>query len=153
MALRPGAVPFTPGAGGPQPSPSPVASSKQTAYPPSSSSSPQIPTPSSCTATQTFPSKTSVRPPVVRIKGSPRGNQGKRGQTQRKAEQKSRITDDLVLADPTVDAVPPLGFGVTNRKGYVWVCESSWSDFVESSVELFDGAEGTSQLFESFPLS
>jgi hypothetical protein len=147
MAQRPNTIPFiAPGAGGAQPS-SAAAAAKQTGYLPSAS---QAPVPSSA-ATQSIPNKTSSRPPAVKAKGLPRGNQSKREQRQQKAERKARLTDDDFPADPGIEPVTSCPgimvlCGLT-VEGYVWTYKPSWSDFVESFVELFYRAERTLQRF------
>jgi hypothetical protein len=103
MALRPNANPFTPGTGGPQPSP--TATNKQSSFINSSTQSLTLP---SVNASQSIPNKTSSRPPA-KTKGLPRGNQGKRGQSQRKSEKKGRFTDGALISDPLIETVfPPL---------------------------------------------
>jgi hypothetical protein len=103
MASRPNANPFAPGIGGPQPSP--TVTNKQSSF---INSSTQSPTPLSITASQSIPNKTPSRPPA-KTKGLPRGNQGKRGQSQRKSEKKGRFTDEALSSDPLIETVfPPL---------------------------------------------
>jgi hypothetical protein len=149
MALRPNALPFTPGAGG-APAPSGALASKQSSSYPQSTN--QAPAPSSSAATQSIPNKTSARPSAGKLKGAPRGNQGKRAQTQsRKAERRGRIADEALTADPVFEAVfPRVWMGL--RVGDVWTGQPPWTDFVESFVELFDGAEGPASLLHPLTL-
>jgi hypothetical protein len=98
MALRPNANPFTPGPGGIQTSS--TISNKQSSFINSSTPSPVPPS----SLTQSIANKTASRPPA-KSKTFPRGNQGKRGQTQRKYEKKGRLTDEALIADPVIETV------------------------------------------------
>jgi len=98
MALRPNAPTFAPGTGGSSLIPS--IQSKQTSF---SNSSNSTPSPTSSTS-QSIPNKVTSRTPA-KTKALPRGNQGKRGQGQKKFEKKSRLADEALTVDPVLDTV------------------------------------------------
>jgi hypothetical protein len=101
MALRPNANLITPG-GSQLP---PTVTNKQSSF---VNSSTQSQTPSSTATSQSIPNKTPSRPPA-KTKGLPRGNQGKRGQVQRKPDKKGRFADEALISDPLIETVfPPL---------------------------------------------
>ena len=149
MALRPNTNPFTPGTGGSQPSA--TLTNKQSSF---INSSTQSPTPSSTTTSQSIPNKTPSRPPA-KTKGLPRGNQGKRTQSQRKSEKKGRFTDEALISDPLIETVflpfrTWMGWTNSVGIGYVWSCKPTRTDFVESSLEFLHRPERLSSLLESF---
>ena len=101
MALRPNTSPFTPGAQGVPSSQSPSAAlSKQSSF---ISSAPPSPAPISGLG-QSIPNKSPSRP-QPKTKALPRGNQGKRGQTQRKFEKKGRLAGEAITVDPVLESV------------------------------------------------
>ena len=110
MALRPNASPFTPGTGASQPSP--TNSNKQSF----TNSSTQSPTSSSNNVSQSIINKAPSRPPA-KTKGFPRGNQGKRGQTQRRSEKKGSFTDEALISDSLVETVSPFKCGLWLKCG------------------------------------
>jgi len=126
MALRPNANPFIPGTGGNSQSSS-IISIKQSSY-----NAPSTPPPSSSSSSSSLINKTPSRP-LPKTRGpTPRGNQGKRVQSGRKVEKKSRLTDDALDADPIIDTVYPpslfvaqadavmqVMYGPANRRGEV----------------------------------
>src|SRR5271169_1282942 len=100
MALRPNANPFIPGTGGNSQSSS-IISIKQSSY--NTPSTP--PPPSSSSSSSSVINKTPSRT-LPKTRGqTPRGNQGKRVQSGRKAEKKGRLTDDALDADPIIETV------------------------------------------------
>ena len=146
MALRPNANPSTTGTGGSQTSPTVL--NKQSSF---INTSTQAPTPSSTPTSQSIPNKTVSRP-AAKTRGLPRGNQGKRRQTQRNSEKKGRFTDDALIAEP-LNEIVILSFTRRCRRlipfgiGNVWSCKSTRTDFVESSLEFFYCSKRVSPLF------
>jgi hypothetical protein len=97
MALKANASPFVPGTGS---QPSSASNSKA----PSFSNSPS-PSPTSSSGPVANQSNNKAPPRSGSRNNFPRTSQGKRGQTQRKAERKGRLTDDVLTADPSIESV------------------------------------------------
>ena len=138
MALRPNASLFIPGTGGSQPSSSSSISNKQSSF--VNTSNPP-PTPSS-SVPQNITINNPSRPPA-KTKGFPRGNQGKRGQTQRKSEKNTRLTEEALSVDPIIERVFFFFTSMSHSdylKGHVWTSKQTRADIIESSLKFYDCA-------------